>query len=926
MGRHTIVLLGLTLSAASPAGPAVASAQPTRAGLIDSALRLDSLAAALKVYDRPTPETRERAVKLWAQAAALYQRAGDRRRQGDMLTQAGRGHSNRDTAAVYLQTALEIAREVGDTAGRGKALLWLGVMQIRVAQYDSALNLTRQAAQIARQVGDRWGESRAWAFYWVGWPYLRLGQLDSAETYYREAVRVARATGARTPEAGSLGDIGNLHGGRGRFDSALVYYYAALQGFRAVGHRPFEASWLNNIGNVHNGLGRPDSALIYYRRSLEIARETGHRGLEQVLTMNIGIILMGWARVDSAAVYFRNAATLARKLGDKEAEAVAIGNLAEAQHALGQTDSAFANLRASIATLRAVGSPGQESGLLTGLGKIHAAAGRPDSALAAYGEGLRVARGAGFRDGESNLLQGLGDLHARGLARPNLASAVAYYDSAASIRAAMAASAGADQSRVSYAETGSELFDHWTLAWLGRAAELGAEPSALAALAVAERGRAQALLDLLRRGQTNDSTTSSASAPVRPVGADLVREGRELAAAVQMMGVPVLAYMSTKDTLLTWVILPTGEVTVERRGIPRDSVAQLVASIRRQVGADESLGRALRSIESTAEPAASGSGPGRAATRASPPPSAERFEASASALIPATLAARLPPGGELLVVPHGPLGLVAFAALPVRSGSSRGTSTEPLGARYAIRYAPSLTTLRAVAARAARRSAVDTALHGALVVGNPSMPRVTSARGGTVRLPSLPGAAREGEWVAKALGVAPLTGRAATERTVRNLFPNAPVIHLATHGFAYSADSKVLDSFVAFAPDSAGGRSGDGLLTVGEVIDEGPRLTAELVVLSACQTGLGNLRQAEGTVGLQRAFLAKGARSVLVSLWSVSDEATELLMRRFYTHWLRDPDRPSKAEALRRAQADVRRTRGFSSPRFWAAFQLVGAQ
>ena len=78
-------------------------------------------------------------------------------------------------------------------------------------------------------------------------------------------------------------------------------------------------------------------------------------------------------------------------------------------------------------------------------------------------------------------------------------------------------------------------------------------------------------------------------------------------------------------------------------------------------------------------------------------------------------------------------------------------------------------------------------------------------------------------------------------------------------------------------------------------------------------------------MGLQRAFLVKGARSVLVSLWKVSDEATALLMGRFYAHWLRDRDAPTKSEALRRAQHDVRMTRGFASPRFWAAFQLVGA-
>ena len=63
-----------------------------------------------------------------------------------------------------------------------------------------------------------------------------------------------------------------------------------------------------------------------------------------------------------------------------------------------------------------------------------------------------------------------------------------------------------------------------------------------------------------------------------------------------------------------------------------------------------------------------------------------------------------------------------------------------------------------------------------------------------------------------------------------------------------------------------------------------------------------------------------------VSLWSVSDAATELLMERFYAHWLRDGDRPGKAEALRRAQGDVRGTAGFAHPRYWAAFQLVGAR
>ena len=158
---------------------------------------------------------------------------------------------------------------------------------------------------------------------------------------------------------------------------------------------------------------------------------------------------------------------------------------------------------------------------------------------------------------------------------------------------------------------------------------------------------------------------------------------------------------------------------------------------------------------------------------------------------------------------------------------------------------------------------------------------------------------------------------------MRARLPRASLIHLATHGYAFSSGACSRQSFIALAP----GRGEHGVLSVGEVLDDPTlKLTAELVVLSACQTGLGDLKEAEGTVGLQRAFLAKGARSVLVSLWSVSAAATDLLMKRFYTHWLDDPRHPTKAEALRLAQEDVRATPGYQHPRFWAAFQLVGAR
>jgi len=275
---------------------------------------------------------------------------------------------------------------------------------------------------------------------------------------------------------------------------------------------------------------------------------------------------------------------------------------------------------------------------------------------------------------------------------------------------------------------------------------------------------------------------------------------------------------------------------------------------------------------------------------------------------------------ELVVIPQGPLALIPFAALPL---DSKGT---PVGSRYAVRYAPCLTSLGEAESRArpdpARESGAN---RNALVAANPTMPTVFTSAGASVRLAPLSGAETEGRWIAERLGTSALTGDRASEGQVRSQLAVAPVVHLATHGYAYASETRSRDSFIALAPSEAR----DGLLTVGEILDDPTiSLRADLVVLSACQTGLGDVKAAEGTVGLQRALLAIGARSVLVSLWNISDEATELLMRHFYTHWLDDADRPSKAEALRRAQADVRGAPGsrYHHPRYWAGFQLVGAR
>jgi len=158
-------------------------------------------------------------------------------------------------------------------------------------------------------------------------------------------------------------------------------------------------------------------------------------------------------------------------------------------------------------------------------------------------------------------------------------------------------------------------------------------------------------------------------------------------------------------------------------------------------------------------------------------------------------------------------------------------------------------------------------------------------------------------------------GAEATEARAKAEMPRARRLHFACHGLLDRRHP--LDSALALSP---GGTDDNGLLQAWEVIER-VRLDADLVTLSACETGLGRDMGGEGLVGLVRAFQYAGARAVLASLWEVSDRSTALLMQRFYTGLRRGL---TKDEALRAAQTEVRGQAAHAHPYHWAAFQLSG--
>ena len=181
-----------------------------------------------------------------------------------------------------------------------------------------------------------------------------------------------------------------------------------------------------------------------------------------------------------------------------------------------------------------------------------------------------------------------------------------------------------------------------------------------------------------------------------------------------------------------------------------------------------------------------------------------------------------------------------------------------------------------------------------LVVGNP--------RG------DLPYAEGEANAVAERFGTKPLLGAAATKSAVLARLPEATLIHLATHAF-FDPDNP-LESGIVLA---------DGVLTAREVLQH--RLQADLLVLSACESGRVGSLGGEELAGLSQAFLQTGVRSLLVSLWPVNDPATAALMQAFYTARQAGAD---KALALRQAMTQIQQDPRWTHPYYWGAFVLVG--
>jgi CHAT domain-containing protein len=422
------------------------------------------------------------------------------------------------------------------------------------------------------------------------------------------------------------------------------------------------------------------------------------------------------------------------------------------------------------------------------------------------------------------------------------------------------------------------------------------------ALEVAERGRARAFVNLLGKNILSmPNLDAPRLASIRQIAKTHNSTIVEYSIFDKELGAETTERSIKEIELFIWVVKPTGEITLRTVNISPElaNLSNLIIDARKSIGVNN-LATNNRELIAREE---------RSPTVAIVPSSSVEAENKLKQLhkiLIDPINDLLPsdPNARVVFVPQSNLFAVPFSALVDAKGKS-------LIEKHTILTAPSIQVLDLT--RQQLTKVQQTNAKEFVIVGNPTMPKVSFNQGAAQQLSPLPASEQEANEIAHIFNTKAWIGQQATETDIKPRLSNARIIHLATHGLLDDFQEKAIPGAIALAPSI----KDDGLLTANEILPM--KLNAELVVLSACNTGQGRIT-GDGVIGLSRSLMAAGVPSVIVSLWSVPDAPTAELMTQFYRNW--QEKKMNKAQALRQAMLTIKANH--SAPKDWAAFTLIG--
>jgi CHAT domain-containing protein len=870
----------------------------------------------------------------------------------------------KELAQQALDQALSLSRQSGYTRGQAEALLTLSALQNR-DQHATALATAQQALALWTTLNDQDGLARS--HIKIGTYYLAQNLVIEATENFLQALELWRALNNKAQEAEALIMLGFIEHRKGQWAAAVDYYTQAHGLIDAEAEPDKMGQIAAGVGAALNESGLPEEGVVQYQRAL------GHYQRARDL---IGIHYAVWGigrsyylhgDLTQAANYLQQSLELVEP--DSLLAAMSLEYLGRVQLARAEYVTAIQGLESALNIYTKAQNPQEAARVTALLGQAYDGQTMLSRAEGLYDRALKEFIRLGDRVNQADVYYALGRL---ALKKENYEAARSHLEHSITLTEDIRRASTSDELTASFSATVQDRYEAYVECLMRTHEQQPAKGLSSQAFEISERGRARALSELLFAVQT-------ISAPgVEP---QLLAQEKSLRQTLRVMENAKIKLLAQNDREKLTALdkqmaqLEADYTTVSekiRSHYPSfDRINRTTAWNLRQIqetlladddavlleyslGAYGSYAWTVTRNEIKSHKLAPQSEIDEAARQVhfllskQPATDTEKLLTQAiarlSELIVAPLASALN-RQRIIVVADDALHYVPFQIL------STSANQEPLMVQYEIVNVPSASVLGQLRAERSKRSPAARLL---AAFGHPVLPAdyaqrlgstgenlVAQLKAGTIQ--TWQRALRDIDVTSDSFDpsqVQPLlyselelanlrtiggaesliaTGFDASRQTLENTdLSQYAILHLATHAILDPKRPEI-SGFLMSMVDREG-KSLDGFVTVTDVYRL--QVPVDLVVLSACSTGLGKEVRGEGLIGLTRGFMHAGASSVAATLWKVDDEAASELMKHFYSNMLQNQMTP--AAALRAAQNTLRQSAEWRSPHYWAAFTLQG--
>lgn len=845
-------------------------------------------------------------------ALTLFKGVGDR--AGEARVHLFKGYiaggiGDPDKAVAEISDSLSLFKAVADRAGEGMCLTVLGVAYSS-RDKDRAMELHREAREIFRTIGDRSNE--AITLNGLGQTYGFLKDYTTALSNYQQALRLFLDNGSLDFAAVTMFKVAQTYQRSGDTQQALAYYEKCLKLSRDAKKSRTEVNALNEMADIYALQGSREKTVTQYQKILKFYETISDRRGQAKALNNLGNFLLKHGEKRPALDLYKRALPLSEQAGDKDVLVSTLYNIARANRDLGDLEEALARIQQAIKIIEElrsnVATPDFRTSYFAGVSKqyelyidilMQLARQRPEQGFEA----------AGLRESENTRARSLVDLMTESRANIRQGAAPALLERERELQGLLRSQA---QYQMELSTKGTSKEEH---------EEIVRQMDQL-------RAEYQDVQTQLRN--QNPRFTTLAQQP--PLSLEQIQ-----------------AELRDEDTILLEYAL--GDERSYLWAVTGDSLRTYELPGRKIL---EEAGREVYDLI-TARQTTSGKVDGSYQSRVAAsdqlyPEKALKLSNLLFGQVSAQLGSK-----RLLIVSEGILQYIPMDALPGPRAQAAGQTSQsvsdsaqnlpPLIATHEIVTLPSVSTLLAIRQEKQRQTPGNmvVAVLADPVFGNnddrvqntnkPSANAVaadgtskqTQAFQNAVRgnaAARLVHASEEADAILAATpwgaGMVAKGFDANREVAMSSLVGKYRIVHFATHGFL-NGEHPELSGIVLSTVNPDGSRA-NGFMPLQDIYNL--NLSADLVVLSACETALGKDIKGEGLVGLTRGFMSAGSRSVVASLWKVDDRATATLMKAFYKAMLQDGLTP--AAALRVAKEEVRQQEAWKAPYFWAGFVLQG--